>query len=70
MVHVTPARPTQRPASRRFAPAAQLAAAVAEEAPEAIPGRIDWFAQWWPVAFVRDVPDKEPYSMKLLDQPM
>jgi phenylpropionate dioxygenase-like ring-hydroxylating dioxygenase large terminal subunit len=33
-------------------------------------GRIDWFAQWWPIAFVRDIPDKEPYSFRLLDQPI
>jgi len=26
--------------------------------------------QWFPVAFVRDIPDKAPYGFRLLDQPM
>lgn len=66
-----PAR-TPRHAASPLRPAAQLPAAAAEvaEAEEASRGCIDWFAQWWPVAFVRDIPDKEPYSFRLLDQPM
>lgn len=64
----------RRSAARRCArpppPSAQLAAPEVAAAEEASRGRVDWFATWWPVAFVRDIPDKEPYSFKLLDQPM
>lgn len=71
VAHPIPAR-TPRRAASSLPPAAQLSAAAAEvaAAEEASRGRIDWFAQWWPVAFVRDIPDKEPYSFRLLDQPM
>ncbi|KAI7840725.1 hypothetical protein COHA_005541 [Chlorella ohadii] len=70
----THAHTGRRPAARRCArtapPSAQLAAPEVAAAEEASRGRVDWFGTWWPVAFVRDIPDKEPYSFKLLDQPI
>lgn len=43
---------------------------VTEQAAAGQPGKLDWFGEWWPVAFVRDIPDKQPYAFTLLEQPM
>ncbi|KAL4424531.1 hypothetical protein ABPG77_010111 [Micractinium sp. CCAP 211/92] len=30
----------------------------------------DWFDHWFPIAFVKDIPDGQPYGFRLLDQPI
>ncbi|KAL4451506.1 hypothetical protein ABPG75_007168 [Micractinium tetrahymenae] len=44
----------------------------AEAAEQAQPSSssFDWFDHWFPVAFVKDIPDGQPYGFRLLDQPI
>lgn len=51
-------------------PTAASSPSQAAEQGEAAPAAFDWADHWYPVAFVKDIPDKEPYSFRLLDQPM
>lgn len=44
---------------------------LAEAAEQAQPtSAFDWFDHWFPIAFVKDIPDGQPYGFRLLDQPM
>lgn len=51
-------------------PTAASSPSQAAEQGEAAPAAFDWADHWYPVAFVKDIPDKEPYSFRLLDQPI
>ena len=43
----------------------------AQDAPGAAPtSAFDWFDHWWPIAYAKDIPAKEPYGFELLETPM
>ena len=56
------AQPTEAPPQQ--SPGAQAAPAAAPA------GGFDWFDHWWPIAFAKDIPAKEPYGFELLETPM
>ncbi|EFN56079.1 hypothetical protein CHLNCDRAFT_145588 [Chlorella variabilis] len=41
-----------------------------EEQPEQPEATFNWFDQWYPIAYVKDIPDDAPYGFVLLEQPI
>ena len=60
--------------SGRSAVDAEAASSVASDVPlpatQTTDAGSDWRSQWYPVAFVEDLPDDRPYAFTLFDQPL